>query len=47
MDETGTVERLSRHLTLESEATVVGEVEAMVSCVLTEGLPCLLRMGWS
>ena len=37
VDETGTVERLSRHLTLESEATVVGEVEAMVSCVLTEG----------
>ncbi len=37
VDEGGSVERLSRHLTLESEVAVTGEVEAMVTCVLTEG----------
>lgn len=37
VDETGSVERLSRHLTLESEAAVTGEVEAIISCTLTEG----------
>ena len=37
VDEDGTVERLSRHLTLESEAPVTGDVEARVSCTLTEG----------
>lgn len=37
VDEGGRVERLSRHLTLDSEVPVTSEVEAMVSCVLTEG----------
>lgn len=37
VDEGGRVERMSRHLTLESEVPVTGEVEAMVSCILTEG----------
>lgn len=37
VDEGGSVERLSRHLTLESEVAMTGEVEALVHCVLTEG----------
>ena len=37
VDAAGNIERLSRHLTLESEAAVTGNVEAMVSCRLTEG----------
>ena len=37
VDETGQVERLSRHLTLESAIPVTDDVEASVSCVLTEG----------